>query len=395
MPVYKCEKCGKNFTTKTMLTRHLNKKFSCIQNSVYDQNGGLLDPKKSLHFMVESIKNDPPSNYHNHSPDNEILALPCKVNKKIKNMAMDPISYITSVQNAHYHNTKNDIKKVLEKGVNTIICSFCQKPYKTKMTLERHIKNCPKRPLTKKDIGVIESKVKSSIINTISKSETSDINNITNNQTITNNTVNNTVNNTQNIFIVNNASNEMDDKKLLPFGKEDIEHLTNDLMKNIISQPEQGIIKLIQQVHFNDEMPQNHNIQIGNKKEPFVEIFNGEKWEKHDKKIALQNIITTKKDIMDDYFDEQVEKNILSTFIKKNYETFSELLDSYVRESLNAYDDNVKNRVVRKCLLLYKHICRQADLLLINNKRKSGKNIGKNGEKQIECIEIDEEEFLV
>jgi len=53
-----------------------------------------------------------------------------------------------------------------------------------------------------------------------------------------------------------------------------------------------------------------------NKKDPYLEVFNGEKWEKQDKKIAIQNMITTKKDIMDDYFDEQVEKNIISTFIK-------------------------------------------------------------------------------
>jgi len=102
-----------------------------------------------------------------------------------------------------------------------------------------------------------------------------------------------------------------------------------------------------------------------NKKDPYLEVFNGEKWEKQDKKIAIQNMITTKKDIMDDYFDEQVEKNIISTFIKKNYETFSDMLDNYVRESLTDYDDNIKSRVVRKCLRLYREICKQAELLLV------------------------------
>jgi actin-related protein len=42
---------------------------------------------------------------------------------------------------------------------------------------------------------------------------------------------------------------------------------------------------------------------------------------KQDKKIAIQNII------MDDYVEEKTEKNLISNFIKDNYENFSEMLD--------------------------------------------------------------------
>ena len=48
-------------------------------------------------------------------------------------------------------------------------------------------------------------------------------------------------------------------------------------------------------------------IQIKNKKEPYIDIFNGKKLEKQDKKTAIQNIITTKKDIMDDFVEEYDE----------------------------------------------------------------------------------------
>jgi hypothetical protein len=78
-------------------------------------------------------------------------------------------------------------------------------------------------------------------------------------------------------------------------------------------------------------------------------------------------MITTKKDIMDDYFDEQVEKNLLSTFIKTSYETFSKMLDDYIRTSLNNYDESIKNRIISKCRRLYKELFKQAELIMINN----------------------------
>ena len=393
MPIFMCEKCGKQFSHKGTFERHQNRKYSCVAVLDYHKNGNKGGMKAKCTFDHIGLKKKDPLFEANHGTDcykmgqnQKVLSM---VSMGVRNDKMIiPSSSSSSKYQAtpHYENTTQDLKNKPTKKDITISCFYCKSNYKNQFTLKRHMKTCKMIPITKGDINSIEASLNSRLQNVL----TSKISNCTQNyNTINNNTINNTINNQNIIFVDSHEAIE----KLLPFGKEDLEFLTHDMMKNIISQPEQGIIKLIQQVHFNDEIPQNQNIQMTNKKDPYVEVFNGEKWEKQDKKTAIQNIITTKKDIMDDYFDEQVEKNILSKFIKKNYETFSDMLDDYVRESLTHCDDSIKTRVIRKCLRLYREICKQAEILLINNKKKTMKQLEKKENQQIECGFSDEEDI--
>ena len=39
-----------------------------------------------------------------------------------------------------------------------------------------------------------------------------------------------------------------------------------------------SVPKLIEEIHFNDEKPENKNIMIPNKKENLVKVFQGDKW---------------------------------------------------------------------------------------------------------------------
>jgi len=379
MPTFTCTSCRKIFTHKGAFDRHQNRKYPCFEKDVHHKHAieSLFVPPSILCDTQQTPT--PHENQVNSRDDLKRGTIPknmIKGNFEIQKINFD--SYSSSSQNQKHSNYHDTIPEKNQKNVNssnTILCIYCQKYLKNRVSFNRHVKICKRVPINSTD--KIDN-IKTNLLNDIVKKTTilpQKNSNIT--QNIINNTINKNnqnIQNIQNIIYVDNRNKD----KILPFGKEDIDYLSNDLMKNIIMQPEQGIIKLIQQVHFNDNQPQNKNIQIVNKKEPYLEVFNGEKWEKQDKKIAIQNMITTKKDIMDDYFDEQVEKNIISTFIKKNYETFSDMLDDYVRESLTDYDDNVKSRVVKKCLRLYREICKQAEILLINNKIQSAKKIQKN-----------------
>jgi len=386
MPQFQCEKCLKIFNHKGHFENHNKRKFSCLAVDDYHKNGKVL-PRGIPRAGDGNVLNiDPPQIARKGGVDINQCNPQFSVTKKSDKNKITIKPQNTNKECSIYSNydiTINEKQKNKPISDITISCHYCYKEFKNRSSLVRHGRNCPMRPLTKADIGIIENKIEKNTVSTLPSSNSGFTQNI-NNNTINNNTINNT----QNIYYLDNLITN----KLLPFGKEDIEYLTNDLMKNIISQPELGIIKLMQQVHFNDEQPQNKNIFMTNKKDPYLEVFNGEKWEKQDKKIAIQNMITTKKDIMDDYFDEQVEKNIISTFIKKNYETFSDMLDNYVRESLTDYDDNIKSRVVRKCLRLYREICKQAELLLVNNKNKPKEICKKDVNPAIKETETDSEE---
>jgi hypothetical protein len=235
----------------------------------------------------------------------------------------------------------------------TITCKYCDKKVQTKSSLNRHFKICKLKPITMSDLPSIESSIK----NKINEQLLTVNNNYS--KVINNNVINNTQN-IQNIIV-------MDKINLREFGKEDLDHITDEVMSKAIKYPQAGILNLIREIHFNDTMPQNQNINILSKKEQFIEIFNGKEWKKQDKKTAIQNIITSKKDIMDDYVEEKTEKNLISNFIKDNYENFSEMLDNYIRESLgHYYDEQIKTNIAKKCQKLYKEIFNQAELMLFD-----------------------------
>lgn len=362
MVLYSCPYCSKQFTHKNDFNKHQNRKFKCFEKGEHHNYGNALPDPNSCTFDGLFCTIDPPESRKKGS----------SISLSSQNDYHKTLPYKKNGGELHYHNgnkvdfncqnpmdskslpyTINSLNSKSEKKTNTISCNHCQKKLKNRYSLKRHLKICPQCPLTKTDINTIEH----AVYNKISKNTSSGI---------TTNTINNTQNNTQNInniFVVNNNISTPTKQ----FGKEDLQHLTDEILSKVIECPQTGILKLIKQIHFNKNMPQNHNINMTNKKETYVEVFNGKEWEKQDKKTAIQNMITSKKDIMDDYIEEKTEKNLISSFIKDNYERFSEMLDTYVRETLNNYDDNLKLRIARNCQKLYREIFKQVEIILINN----------------------------
>jgi hypothetical protein len=367
MVTYSCTKCQKLFNHKSDFLKHQNRKFKCFQNDDYHENGIKSNFDNSVLKMIPN-------------PEKNRLLSDSKPEIRDLSGKIDYHKTLPSQKNEKNEDYQNGNEKPKEVGITskngsipptikskkgpiivekaTIICKYCDKKVQTKSSLNRHFKICKLKPITLSDLPSIESSIKNKINEQL--------------MTVNNNyskVINNTVNNTQNIqnIIV------MDKINLREFGKEDLDHITDEVMNKVIKYPQTGILNLIREIHFNDTMPQNQNINILSKKEQFIEIFNGKEWKKQDKKTAIQNIITSKKDIMDDYVEEKTEKNLISNFIKDNYENFSEMLDNYIRESLGHYDEQIKTNIAKKCQKLYKEIFNQAELVLFDylNRGKS------------------------
>ena len=118
---------------------------------------------------------------------------------------------------------------------------------------------------------------------------TTNNNNNTTNMTNSHNTIHNTIN-------INN------------YGEENTKYITKqfivDLLKN---KPFKAIPEMIKHTHFNEEHPENQNIKITNKKEPYVKIMKDNKWELQDRKNTITDLID-KQHIK--ISDEKVEKKI-------------------------------------------------------------------------------------
>ena len=103
---------------------------------------------------------------------------------------------------------------------------------------------------------------------------------------------NNTTNNTQNIVIVNN------------YGKENTDYLTAEKIAKLLDRPYDSIQDLIKMLHFNEEHPENHNVKITNKKEPFALVWNDPIWEIRKKKSVVKDIVDKSYVMIDNTHDD-------------------------------------------------------------------------------------------
>jgi hypothetical protein len=135
----------------------------------------------------------------------------------------------------------------------------------------------------------------------------------------TNNT-NNTTNNTNNS---NNTTNII----LNSYGKEDLSHITNSLKTLLLKGPFKMIPKLIEEIHFNKEKPENKNITYPNKKNNTVKIFRDGEWKYYNKGEFMDELMADSYYILDIHYDEKGD-NVLNEVQKKRYRKFKDKYDN-------------------------------------------------------------------
>ena len=193
------------------------------------------------------------------------------------------------------------------------------------------------------------------------------------------------------INVEKNYINFYEQKNTRPFGCEITDHLTDKFMKKMIMNPEVGMVNLIRLIHFNIDIPPNRNVFVKSRKFTHVEMFKKNGWETILRKDAFHNIVVSKKDIMDEYFEKFKEKKELKANIIFRYENFSNCLDKYISFIvLNTETDDF----LKKSRQIYERICKNIALLLLNNQKievafnpEQSLNVGLTNEKNIDIVE--------
>ena len=165
--------------------------------------------------------------------------------------------------------------------------------------------------------------------------------------TITNNNTNNTNNSTNNS---NNTTNNMTNNIIIHnYGDEDTKYITSDYILNLLKyKPAKAIPELIKHTHFNEEHPENQNIKITNKKEPYVKVRKNDKWELQNKEDTINDLIDRQQvHLMDEVIEEKIEESCNNSE-KVNIERCSEL-----------YNNDDKNYM--------KRLYNESELIIINN----------------------------
>ena len=218
----------------------------------------------------------------------------------------------------HFNNIENSLQPMvmttndhkMTTNDHTFKCDFCDLYFSTHPHKRRHeIHYCKENPSTMKyKIHKLEKekkKLEKKIEKMMDKMCT--INNTTNNN-----------NNTNNIIVVNN------------YGKENTDYLTAEKIAQLLNRPYDSIQELIKMLHFNADHPENHNVKITNKKEPFALVWNDSIWELRKKKKVV-------KDMVDKGY----------TMIDMTHDDIKKPLKKYVNFQTNFEDDasNIKNLI--------------------------------------------------
>ena len=103
------------------------------------------------------------------------------------------------------------------------------------------------------------------------------------------------------------------------YGKENLDYLSNDYINKLLEQGAYGAVpKIIKHIHFNPQHPENHNVKITNKKLSWVKVWKNNKWELHNKKVVISDMVDKGYNILDEQYD--VDK--LNSSKRKNFKEF-------------------------------------------------------------------------
>ena len=217
--------------------------------------------------------------------------------KTRKHKSNDVESLIPMVKSTNEHKMSTNEHKMSTNEHNmstenhSYSCDFCELDFSTKPNKRRHELHFCKENVTIKDLKIRtlekeKKKLEKQIIKMMDK--VGNVNNTTNN---------NTNNNTQNIIVVNN------------YGKENTDYLTADKIKALLNRPFDSVQELIKMLHFNSDHPENHNVKITNKKEPYALVWNEPIWELRKKKSVVKDIVDKGYLMIDTTHDSMDESN--------------------------------------------------------------------------------------
>ena len=305
--IYSCQFCNYSTNYKSNLKKHLNKKNPCnkktIDTNISEANNFIKNEKKSIKIDAEYAEID---------------------------AGTDAEYAVADAEYAGIFGTKK-----------YQFCEFCGKKFSSVSTLNRHKnKNCKYNPDSSSESNRLWMKKlakKDEIIKEL-KREKKELYKVIGEVASKPSTINNNV--TQNIIINS-------------YGKEDISYIKDKYFTELLKIPFVSIPKMVKDIHFDPEHPENHNILITNRKEPYIKVFKDNKWLLEDQREVLDELVDKSYDILGEHY-EVVEKD-LKDYEQKRFINFS-----------NKFDDD-NGELKKKC-------SKDVELLLINESNKEKNN---------------------
>jgi hypothetical protein len=353
-----CNKCNKEFKQKGPYMYHINKKYSC-------ENNLLIDGKKVYKCDKCDKIYDNKTNYLYHDSK-------CKINKIIEDNIITPQNPHISTQNPHITlQNPQKLNNNIILNIDDNICNICNKKYSRIDSLKRHQIKCKiKHPNVIIDENDNIKKIINDLTNKIQNQdeEIIKLKNINNTIITTNNNTNNT--NSHN-NITNNINNTIN---YVNHGKENLNKLIKDEIKEILNSGYSCIYKSIMYTHYNDRLPEFKNIKYSDTKSSYCDVFIDGEWKKVKFETTIDELINKhfyevsdmyhdNKNLIESDFKDGLIKDYTSDYYKFiSYEEEDKYPDNWnktmkreqqkkMRRRLNHNKDEVKGLIINKSLV--------------------------------------------
>jgi hypothetical protein len=229
----------------------------------------------------------------------------------------------SSYQSLYNHNKKFHSK--VEEPVK-LLCQYCKKPSSRKDNLHRHEKNCKHNKSNeyielKKEINNLKEQLNNK---TEIKKQTNNINN-------------------GNIITINN------------FSKDNTDYISEDFIKRMFKhflcedEHKLAIPKLIENLKFNPNHPENNNVRITNMRSDVGFKYNDEKWLTVDKEELINEMFKIGANLFLKFYKEK--NGLLSEDMKSCYQEFKSAC--YSNADLT---DEIKERIQKIAYIYTKNI---------------------------------------
>ena len=257
MPNYICTKCCKEFTHKNDYTKHINRKYSCKN--------------------IPSDSTKIPPDTTDSPPDT-----------------------------TKFHQKREIIKKRID--VTKLKCGYCGGIFSRKDALIRHINGrCP----IKKTDDAYKEKLLEKLIKQLEEKDAriKEKDKIIDNLVARFENIEKKLDNSTHIGTQNNIDKQqINIINLVPFGKEDINQITESEYRRILIRGMNSVPAFVEKLHFDKNKPENHNVYISNMRDDYVLVYDGIKWRLKNRDDTLQQLYDEKSDILETKFEELIER---------------------------------------------------------------------------------------
>lgn len=224
----------------------------------------------------------------------------------------------------HTTNSKLHAKRVASSETSFHVCD-CGKQYSYRQSLHIHKKRCNINPSRNQKLETkienLQNQIEQLLIAQAGRA-------------ITNTTTNHIGTQNNNVHITVNA-----------FGKENVDYITNKVCLQIVNQVFNSIPAAAHIVFFNPDHPENHNIKIPNKKEPYAMVMkDNQQWEIMDRKQAIAEMTQKSYTVVEESFEKV--QNLVKPAKQYNFQKFRDQMEEQDTGLLKRVQNELEMKVL-------------------------------------------------